>query len=95
MAKDWILVRLQRDTHRELCEVRVSMEHAELMGRLELSRDDRDRVSLDEVIRQLIRARRKHRERDRKYQQKKVGKNAEICTPADSEPTFTEEVENR
>jgi hypothetical protein len=62
-AKDWIMVRIDRDTHRELCRVREEMETADMMKLITLERDDRDRVSLDQVIRRLVSMRDKHAER--------------------------------
>jgi hypothetical protein len=66
MAGDWIMVRLLRTTHSELERVRASMELGEWMGLTELERDPRHRVSLDQIIRRLIRFRDRHAERARR-----------------------------
>ena len=66
MAKDWIMVRIGRDTHRMLQDVRASMEVADLTGHVTLERDDRDRVSLDQVVRRLIAFRERHAARRRR-----------------------------
>ena len=63
MAKDWIMVRLAPETHAELVRVRDSLRIAEAMHLLELPHDDRDRVSLNTVIRRLLKIRRRHAER--------------------------------
>lgn len=62
-AKRWIMVRIDPDTHRELCRVREEMETADMMKLIALDRDNRDRVSLDQIIRRLIAMRDKHAER--------------------------------
>lgn len=66
MAGDWIMVRLLRTTRAELERVRDSMELADSMGLIELVRDPRERVSLDQVIRRLIGFRERHAERVRR-----------------------------
>jgi hypothetical protein len=66
VAKQWIMVRMQRDTHAALCLVRDSLRLADELDLVELDKDDRDRVSLDEVIRKLIEMRRRHAERRRR-----------------------------
>jgi len=63
MAEEWIMVRLHRTTHAELVRIRDSLRIAEAMRLLELEHDDRDRVSLDQVIRRLCEIRRRHAER--------------------------------
>lgn len=73
MAKDWIMVRLERATHRQLQEVRAQMEHADALGQIDLTRDDRDRVSLDQVIARLIAFRERHAERRRRSAARRRG----------------------
>jgi hypothetical protein len=71
MAKDWIMVRISRDTHRELERVRQSMLRAELMGLAQLKKDARGRFPLDEVILRLIDMRDKHAARVRRSKSRK------------------------
>lgn len=85
MAKDWIMVRIGRETHRQLEAVRTSMLVADLAGLIELERDDRDRVSLDQVIRRLIEFREKHAERRRRAAARRASKGlVEAGEPGDS-----------
>jgi hypothetical protein len=65
MAKEWTHVRVAPETLAELNRVRDSMRIAEAMHLVELDHDDRDRVSLDQVIRRLLEMRRRHAERRR------------------------------
>jgi hypothetical protein len=73
MAEDWIMVRLHRTTHAELVRIRDSLRIAEAMQLLELPHDDRDRVSLDAVIRRLCEIRKRHAERRRASAARKRG----------------------
>jgi hypothetical protein len=73
MAGKWIHVIVDPDTHAELCRVRDSLRVAEAMQLLELSHDDRDRVSLNEVIKRLLTIRRRHAERRRASAARKRG----------------------
>jgi hypothetical protein len=66
MARNWIMVRLTRETHAALREVRESMRTADEAGLIQLETDDRDRVSLDQVIQRLIDFRKRHAERRRR-----------------------------
>jgi len=70
MAKDWIMVRLLETTHAALERTRVSMQTADLMGMITLSRDTRGRVSLDQVITRLIAMRDAHHRRARKQRER-------------------------
>jgi hypothetical protein len=73
MAKEWIIVRLHPETHAELVRVRDSLRIAEAMHLLELEHDNRDRVSLDQVVRRLLEIRRRHAERRRASAARKRG----------------------
>ena len=66
MATDWIMVRIDRATHAELERVRNSMLIGEMMGLSQLERDNRDRVSLSQVIGRLIAFRDRHAARARR-----------------------------
>jgi hypothetical protein len=72
-AKDWIMVRLTPDVHRQLCEARESMRTAEKNRKVPLSIDHRDRVSLNEVIRQLLAFRDHHRARSQRSAARRKG----------------------
>lgn len=75
---DWIMVRLKRETHKALCDVRSTMEVAEEMQLRELVRDPRGRVSLDQVIMELVYFKLRHAERRAKSAAKrKQGRTAE------------------
>lgn len=63
MATVWTLVKMSEDVRAMLEEVRDSMLRAEEMRMRHLDRDNRDRVSLDQVIRLLIESRQRHAER--------------------------------
>lgn len=76
MSKEWIIVRLQRGTHRQLQAVRESMRVADVAGLIDLEKDNRDRVSLDEVIRKLIAFRERHAARRRRSAAKKASRAA-------------------
>lgn len=64
--QNWIMVRVDRETHGDLERVRASMLVGELMGLTELEHDFRDRVSLSQVIGRLIAFRDRHAERSRR-----------------------------
>lgn len=66
MATDWIMVRIDKAVHDQLDRVRASMLVGELMGMRTLEHDARHRVSLSQVIAQLIAFRDKHSERVRR-----------------------------
>ena len=63
---NWIMVRVDRETHGDLERVRASMLVGELMGLTELEHDFRNRVSLSQVIARLIAFRDRHAERSRR-----------------------------
>ena len=63
MATEWIMVRIDKAVHDQLESVRASMLVGEMMGARTLEHDPRHRVSLSQVIAQLIGFREKHRER--------------------------------
>lgn len=65
MATDWTHVRLQRSTLEWLERTRASMMLGAEMGLRELTVDNRDRVSIDQIIRELLYARERHHERAR------------------------------
>lgn len=73
-SKDWIIVRLTRDVHDALCEARESMRTAEKNRKVPLDVDFRDRVSLNETIRQLLAFRDHHRERSQRAAARRKGK---------------------
>jgi hypothetical protein len=66
MASVTIMVRVDRRTHAALERVRESMLLGEAMGLAELSKDFRDRFSLDKVIVRLIAFRDRAAERSRR-----------------------------
>jgi hypothetical protein len=63
MAKEWVMVRLTRETHAALERIRSSMEVAEEMQLVQLERDHTSHVSLNQVIERLIAMREAHAER--------------------------------
>lgn len=63
MTTDWIMVRVDKQTHKLLCAIRESMLRAVENGQVALEVDSRDRVSLDQVVRRLVEARLRHAER--------------------------------
>ena len=63
MTKEWVMVRVQRTTHRALQEVRASLMRAAESGQVSLDLDHCDRFSLDGVILSLIALRKRHAER--------------------------------
>jgi len=89
MAKDWIMVRVERSTRRELERVRQSMLTGEMMGLSELSKDNRDRFSLDAKILRLIAFRDKHAARSKKS---RAGRNNGNTNPQETaaQPESTE-----
>lgn len=60
MPTDWIMVRISRETHARLEEARLSMLLGHEMGLRSLDSDDRDRVSLNQIIHILLDSRDKH-----------------------------------
>jgi hypothetical protein len=76
--QNWIMVRVDRDTHGDLERVRASMLVGELMGLSELEHDFRNRVSLSQVIGRLIAFRDRAAERSRRsHARRKVKDNQE------------------
>lgn len=71
MAKDWIMVRLLESTHAALERTRLSMQTADLMGLITLTRDPRHRVSLDQVVMRLVAMRDAHHRRARKQKERR------------------------
>jgi hypothetical protein len=71
MARDWIMVRIDPAVHAQLERVRASMLVGEMMGQRTLEHDPRHRVSLSQVIAQLIAFRDKHAERARRAKEKR------------------------
>jgi hypothetical protein len=88
------MVRLKRDTRRQLEEVRESMRVAEELGQVELEKDDRDRVSLDQVIRRLIAFRARHADRRRRSSARRRQAKRVAAASADASPE-AETLENR
>jgi hypothetical protein len=76
MAKVWTYVRITCDTHKELCRVRESLRIAEMMGVVTLEPDNRNRVSLDQVITRLISIRDKHSERRKRSASRRASRKA-------------------
>jgi hypothetical protein len=74
MATEWIMVRIDRRTHAALERVRESMRLGAEIGLRDLETDNRDRVSLDQVIRVLIEMRDNHAERRRRSAMKRKEK---------------------
>jgi len=83
MEKTWVMVRITRDTHAALCRIRESMELAEEMQLVQLTRDHTSHVSLNQVIERLIAARDKHAER---RQRSNARRRKPAATSADPEP---------
>jgi hypothetical protein len=84
---DYAMVRLQRETIRELKRVKLSMLTADALGLIDLEKPDGTRTSLDAVIRRLIAFRERHAERVRrsKARRRKVrADRAENNAPAES-----------
>jgi hypothetical protein len=72
MRPVWKAVRVSERTLARLEAARVSMQLAEDAGQRTLKRDDRDRVSLDQVISIMLDARDAHaRRRDRSRQKRR------------------------
>jgi len=63
MQERWTLVKVSKVTRERLEAVRDSMLLADSVGLRNLERDNRDRVSLDQVISLLIDIRERHAER--------------------------------
>jgi len=82
MAKDWIMVRIERTTHRELERVRQSMLIGERGRKRKLEKDSRGRFSLDQVILDLIRRFDDQRVRDRRSKSKQKGEETNDCETA-------------
>jgi predicted RNA-binding protein with RPS1 domain len=74
MKTDWTLVKLSQETREKLEAVRDSMLVAEEMRMRTLDRDNRDRVSLDQIIRLLIEFREGHARRVRESKARRRGK---------------------
>jgi hypothetical protein len=66
VAQEYTHVRIETATLAELERVRQSMLLGEMMGARTLIHDPRHRVSLSQVIAELIRFREKHKDRVRK-----------------------------
>jgi hypothetical protein len=88
---DWIMVRIRRETRVELERVRDSMRDAEDRGLVELPHDDRDRVSLDAIIRRLIEFRARHARRRQESAARRARRRQQIGqslpTPASGQET--------
>lgn len=59
----WIMVRVSKETHKLLCDVRNSLLRAAEQGQVGLDLNHYDHVSLDQVIVRLVEARLRHAER--------------------------------
>lgn len=82
MAKKWVIVRLEAETHAALCAVRDSMLRGHEQRDTGLVFDQRDRVSLDQVVRRLIAEREGRRRRSVETRKRKAArKTAEPLTP--------------
>jgi len=84
VAKNWTYVRITRDTHAALCRVRESMRLAEEMHLVELETDDRDRVSLDQVIARLVAMRDQHAARRQRSASRRGRRKAGAQQQADT-----------
>jgi hypothetical protein len=84
VAKDWIMVRIGRNTHQHLQRVRQSLRVAEELHLVELEIDTRDRVSLDAVIDWLIGMYDRHAERRRRSAARRRSKRIETNAQADT-----------
>lgn len=71
MNERWTLVKISKATRERLERVRDSMLLADCVGQRNLERDNRDRVSLDQVIGLLILMRERHAERRKRATTKK------------------------
>jgi hypothetical protein len=85
MATQWIMVRLDTSTHAALERVRESMLLGEEMGLTKLAKDDRERVSLTQVITRLIAFRDRHAARARrsKARRRKAAKEHALMEVSD------------
>jgi len=83
MARVWTLVKMSEETREMLEEVRQSMLRAEEMRLRSLDRDNRDRVSLDQVIRILIELRQRHAERRTAALERRRARKAASRLPAE------------
>lgn len=71
MATEWMMVRVSRRTHDLLEIVRRSLILSHEQGRIEVRFDDRDRVSLDQVIETLAYERLAHQQRAREQSRRR------------------------
>jgi len=72
----YIMVRMDRVTHKRLCAVRDSLMVAHEQGKIALEVDSRDRVSLDQVVNILIDARADHKKRVKRARTRKQGSDS-------------------
>lgn len=82
MGTPWTSVRIASATLAELDRVKRSMLLADFMGLIELERDPRDRVSLDQVIRRLIAFRDRHAERARRSKARRAEARRRAADPS-------------
>ena len=82
----YIMVRLDRTTHKRLCAVRDSLMIAHEQGKLGLEVDNRDRVSLDQIINILIDARVDHARRRKASAKRRRGS---LASNVDTDSTTT------
>jgi len=83
MATNWIMVRIDRATHADLDRVRASMLVGEMMGLSKLDRDNRERVSLSQVIGRLVAFRDRHAARARRSRERRRARSAEAKAKVD------------
>jgi len=74
MNDRWTLVKLSKATRERLEKVRESMLLADAVGLRNLERDNRDRVSLDQVVNLLIDIREKHAARRKRSAERRRGR---------------------
>lgn len=84
MDGKWTLIKVSKATRARLEKVRLSLLMAEDGGQLQLDRDNRDRVSLDQVIGLLIGLRERHAARRKRASDKRRGKQAELFEQANT-----------
>lgn len=85
--RDWIMVRIRRDTHRRLQEIAaIWKQQAEVRNDLPAA-DDRDRIGLDRVIAELIRRDDSHRARAKRKVSSRSRTAQEVAAPDGPSPT--------
>ncbi len=79
MAKDWVMVRLDRRTHELLEQLRQVWLRSYDQGRRLVDQDSQGRVSHDQVIAELAYAELRHLERGRRASDRRTARRQQAC----------------